>query len=304
MLSTRRKYKPVGSEHEVEDLKAQFESSQCDNVRDNGKHVLLKFLVRCGATKTCSQPVGSVLDDIDRLNATGELPSEEQVRVLHERCSGWLRKLKVPAPYLEYLAHYFHNTRVRHRFRQNGFKRYDGVFVATDTWLSWDTVRRSLVVPDIRKLALELYWTMSVRPGEREFVKRLTNNTTSTVYGALQALRPAEYLGAVRTLMLYGTLEDMHNEGMLCAAVLAIIQTRMNNRSGMDWIKRCVRFSHSLEVARDTVVPLLVVEQTGYLVSFRDGTVACKDVTTAFAYWCQHAPDIIDGRYDVSECTI
>jgi len=304
MLSNRRKYKYVVNEHAVELLKTKFEEKDTSDLRENGKHVLLKWLVRCHAADTSGVVAEGVLDEIDRINALGTLPTLEALDVLLRRCAAWLAQVEVPAAYLEYMAHYFSNTHVRILVRNAGFKTYNGTYSPEDTWLSWTSVRRALVVPDVRKMALDLQWTMALRPGEREFVQRLTNNTTSTVYGALQALRPAEYLAHMRTQMLYGSLEDLHNEDMLSAVVLALIQTRMNNRSGMDWIKRCVRFAHQLELPRDTAVPLLIVEQTAFVIAFRGGAIACKDATTAFAYWCQHAPCIIDGRYDVSECTI
>jgi len=304
MLSLRRKYKHVKHEQGIEDLKAQFEARTCDGIECNGKNVMLKWLVRCAAAEAGSATPGAVVDEIDRINAVGTLPTPEAAEELHVRCSAWLAKVEVPAPYLEYLAYYFESVRVRRALRLPVCRLYDGTFTADDTWLSWSNVRRALVVPDVRKLALEIQWEMSLRPGEREFIKRLTNNTTSSVYGALQALRPAEYLAGMRTQMLYGTLEELYQRELLGAVVLAHIQTRMNNRSGMDWIQRCVRFAHSVQVPRGRSVPVLAVEQGKFVVAFGTGAIECKDVTTAFAYWCQHAPEIIDGRYDVSECTI
>ena len=44
------------------------------------------------------------------------------------RCSAWLAKVEVPAPYLEYLAYYFESVRVRRALRMPVCRSYDGTF--------------------------------------------------------------------------------------------------------------------------------------------------------------------------------
>ena len=151
---------------------------------------------------------------------------------------------------------------------------------------------------------MQLQWRREIRPGERELIKRITNNTTSTVYGAVQALRTPEYITRVRSVIMYGDLEAIHASNALDSFVLAIVQTRMNNRSGLDWIQRCVQFSNELKETTKDPVPRLVVEPARVIMMTQGKNVVCNDACTAFAYWCRHAPTVIDGRYDVSECTI
>ena len=56
--------------------------------------------------------------------------------------------------------------------------------------------------------------------------------------------------------------------------MLAHIQTRMNNRSGMDWMQRCVRLP-GVQLPRGRSVPLLSVEQNKFVVTFGTGAIGC-----------------------------
>ena len=98
MLSIRRKCKYVVHEHEVENLKAKFEARDATDIRDDGKHVLLKFLVRTAAAQLDGVPIGNIVDEIDFINAHGVLPTAEQLHKLRARCSAWLASAEVPGP--------------------------------------------------------------------------------------------------------------------------------------------------------------------------------------------------------------
>ena len=122
-------------------------------------------------------------------------------------------------------------------------------------------------------------------------------------FSSAQAVRTPEYLMAVRTGMMYGTLEDLDKNKWLDSVILALVHTRMDNRAGLDWLKRCVMYEHSVSPRPRSDVYMVVLGHTIAVVS--DGKASVfRHVTTAFHAWSQATPQTIDGRYNVSNSTI
>ena len=173
----------------------------------------------------------------------------------------------------------------------------------TDTWLSWKSVERCLVIPDVRKLALNLQWKRELRPGEREYVRRCTANVTSSEYGVLQTLRTSEYLSRIRMGIMYGDLNHLHQNKWLDMVILAIIQTRMESRTGLDWIARFVQFCANAQT-RDDGHAHILIEHGDMVVSNGQISYECLHATTMYKHWCKLSNTIIDGRYNIAQCTI
>lgn len=304
MISKRRRHQStLLHEHEVQSLMDKFINKDNTGIRDDGTHVMLKWLVHCSATEPV--PHAGIMHAIEECNATGTIPTPTALINLQARATHWLVHNKIEAAYIEYMAFFFHSCRVLNAMRsKNSVTNVTGTLNTQSSWLNWTHIRRSLVIPDIRKLALELQWQRELRPGEREFVQRISNNTTASVYGTLQSLRTPEYVTNIQSHIMYGSVEDIKKMGLLDVITLAIIQTRMNNRSGMDWIKRCVHFMCNVIAPKPDPVPHIIMENKRVSVVVKQHTIVCNDVATAYACWCKYAPKIIDGRYDVSECTI
>lgn len=267
--------------------------------KPSAKNTLLTFLAMCNNSDV-HEHSEATQSDLERKNATGEITDD---RVLLSMCKGVLQSSDLDAAELEYLASYHFSCFVRNRFRcsQPRVDRRNANLAGT--WLSWDSVKRCLVIPDVRKLALDLQWKRELRPGEREYVRRCTANVTSSDYGVLQTLRTSEYLSRIRMGVMYGDINHLHKHGWLDTIVLAIVQTRMQSRTGLDWLSRCVQFSAKALERKDQQAHMLV-ERECIVVS--DGNVShvCSHATAAYQHWCKLTNTIIDGRYNISQCTI
>ena len=265
------------------------------------KHAALLFLVKCRARTPRDEAPASALDAVDYANSRRLRPTQEQLGHLWDGVAAYVLKHEQPKHVLEYLAGYFlHHERMA-RLMQQGVDR--SKMNMDDTWLSWDAIRKALVVPDTRKLALEIVWKSEIRPGEYEMVRRITNAASCSPYTVVQTLRTVEYITKARTCVIYGTLEELHEQGWLNAFVLAIVQTRMQSRCGFDWMQRCVEFEYC-HGSRSSPDPYILVLHGCLAVVEPSGAKAYQWASTAFQNWCAASPRIVDGRYDVSISTI
>jgi len=238
------------------------------------------------------------------LNAGGQRIPETKIDHLLCQCASWISDQPIHVAYLDYMAHFCHAHIMWGQLYVDRVRNAICSMPEDTQWLAWDHIRRNLVIPDIRKLAVNIFWRMEIRPGERELIQRISNNTTSTVYGALQAVRTPEYITRARRVLTYGTLEEIHKAKLLTPVLMSVIQTRMNNRCSLDWMKRCVCFLSELQKIRHDSVPQIIVCKDLLIVRTDKTIVHCKDIRLAYVYWCRHSPSIIDGRYNVSACTI
>lgn len=262
------------------------------------KHMLLTFLAMCNASGVVATPCTQ--QTLERLNAEDNLVDD---RELLQMCKGVLTSSEIDAPMLDYLAALHHSVYIRQNIRQGPFYIDNSNSNLKGTWLGWDCVERSLVIPDVRKLALDLQWRRELRAGEREFVRRVTANTTSSEYGVLQTLRTPEYLSRVRMGIMYGDINVLFRNEWLDTIIIAMIQARMLSRAGLDWIARCVQFSSSARPRNDGQAHVMV-ERNHIVVSNGTKSFACSHATTMFRHWCELTNSTIDGRYDMSHCTI
>ena len=262
------------------------------------KHTLLTFLAMCNSNDVpamnCTQ------QQLEIQNAVGDTTDDF---VLLRMCKSVLLSSALDAPELEYLASYHFSACVRNSFRCLACETDDRNTHLANTWLSWDSVTRCLVIPDVRKLALDLQWMRELRPGEVEYVKRCTSNVTSSEYGVLQTLRTSEYLSRIRMGIMYGDINHLHKHNWLDMVIIAIIQTRMRSRTGLDWINRCVQFCAFARERSDNQVHVLI-ERRHIVVSDRKTSFVCSHATAMYKHWCELSNTIIDGRYDISQCTI
>ena len=252
----------------------------------------------CNASGVVS--VSCTQQQLERINAEGSLVDDKKLLGM---CKGALTSSVIDAPMLDYLAAFHFSSYVRRMFRCNPCLVDASNANLVGTWLCWESVERCLVIPDVRKLALKLQWERELRAGEREYVRRCTANTTSSEYGVLQTLRTPEYISRVRMGMMYGDINALYKNGWLDTVVMAIIQTRMLSQVGFDWLARCVHFSHSARWPNDGQAHV-VVERTKMVVSNGAKSFVCSHATTMYRHWCALTNSAIDGRYDMSNCTI
>lgn len=302
MISSRKRHRQQSTELDrLRQLRLDFMRGEPPSVDVPSKHAALVFLAKCRARNPGNEAPVAALDAVDYANSRRLRPTREQLGRLWDGVAAYVLKHRQPRHVLEYLAGYFlHHERMA-RILQPGVDT--SKLNMDDTWLSWDAIRKALVVPDTRKLALEIVWKSEIRPGEYEMVRRITNATSCSPYTVVQNLRTVEYITKARTCVIYGTLEELHEQGWLNAFVLAIVQTRMQSRCGFDWMQRCVEFEycHGLRRSPD---PYILVLHGCIAVVKPDGAKAYEWASTAFHKWCAASPRIVDGRYDVSISTI
>lgn len=262
------------------------------------KNTFLTFLAMCNSSRVVAQMCTQ--RDLEKRNAVGDIIDDE---LLLGMCKYVLCSSELEACELEYLAQYHFSVHLRNCFRCSPCEIDARNVHFADTWLSWDSVARCLVIPDVRKLALDLQWKRELRAGEREYVRRCTANVTSSEYGVLQTLRTSEYLSRIRMGVMYGNINHLHKNKWLDMVVLAIIQTRMQSRTGLDWIDRFVQFCADARQRHDGQAHILV-ERRSIVVSNAKVSFACSHATTAYKHWCKLSNEVIDGRYNISQCTI
>ena len=265
------------------------------------QHALLKFLVLC--KQAAPGDSAAALDAVDYLNARRTTLSSSQLDTLMQRVAAFVMKEEQDVSTIEYLSMFFVCKQQVARLVGERTVINERRMNLRDSWLSWESVRRALVIPDVRKLALEIQWEREVRPGEHELVRRQANASHCSAFTVAQAVRTPEYLMAVRTGIMYGTLENLDTNKWLDSVILALVHTRMDNRAGLDWLKRCVMYEHAMFPRPQPDVYMVVLGSTIAVVS--DGKASLfRHATTAFHAWSQATPQTIDGRYNVSNSTI
>ena len=257
--------------------------------------MLLHFLAECKSRH--GNTAGGGMDAVLFANSRRMIVSRDQVNSMWKSIATYVMSEERPMHVLEYLAGFF-------AAREGILLRCTKPMVTSrypvsETWLSWDCVRKALIVPDIRRLALELQWKMELRPGEFEMIKRIRNASSCSAYTVVTALRTVEFITRVRTGMMYGSLEDLHANGWLNAFLLAMIQTRMQSRSGFDWVQAHVEFEYEVTTIAPKTLTMLVSKHFAAV-----GDTPYANMSTAFARWCRESPATLHGRYDITMNTI
>tara|TARA_B100000963_G_scaffold354667_1_gene371574 strand:- start:147 stop:1055 length:909 start_codon:yes stop_codon:yes gene_type:complete len=302
MLSRRRRRRSSAPElDKLTQLRDAYVHNYTANVVLDRQHALLKFLVLCKQVSPGDS--AAALDAVDYLNARRTNLDSKQLHDLMQRVAAFVMLEEQPVPMLEYLSMFFVCKQQVARLIGKNTHVDERRLNLRGSWLSWDSVRRALVIPDVRKLALEIQWEREIRPGEHELVRRQVNASHCSAFTVAQAVRTPEYLMAVRTGIMYGTLEDLAKNGWLDSVILALIHTRMDNRAGLDWLKRCVVHEHAMHRRPASDVYMIVLGEAIAVVNNRQASLF-RHSTTAFHAWCEVTPSTIDGRYDVSNSTI
>ena len=78
-------------------------------------------------------------------------------------------------------------------------------------FLSPRSVARSLVVPDVRRMALQLAIRGQIRWGEMAYVKHLDNSGVVNASAVCNQLRTGEFMCHIRETIMYGKLDDINN---------------------------------------------------------------------------------------------
>lgn len=301
MISSRVRYRAHNKQlSTLRRLRLQYLEASHTSTELTADNVALQFLVICNSSRSQQR---ATLNVIEHINGHREMLTRQALDTVMHAIAQWVMQERRDTCFITYIAHFFY----RRQTLLQGIESMppvnrDKINLST-TWLSWDAIRRNIIVPDIRKLALEIQWKREVRPGEPELIQDIKNIPSCSTYTVVQALRTVEFITNTRSGIMYCSLEDMYANHWLDSIVLAVIQTRMNSRVGLDWLKRCVMFEHNV-VPRPESDAHIIVLARDIVVRKGNDVSRFEHATSAFHKWCQLTDNTIDGRYDVSITTI
>jgi len=242
---------------------------------------------------------------MDAANAVPELVSADICRALEQRVAARVLDAgkEYPIGYLEYAAAFF-----KWWYHIAAIVATPTLAVPDDTcsWLSGESISRSLVVPDVRRSAAKLSQLLEIRAGEFEIMSALTGSRTRTLSTTLQALRTPDWNVLTHHTLMYGTLLDIYHANLLGVVQLAVVDSRYQGRINFEFVKQVMRCpaSQSIELG---AWPLICVHGAHYITIWRTGHIACSNFAQAYTAWrwiCVGMGGIIGGRFDVRKCTI
>ena len=321
MISTRKRRRTERiKEHTASSLRSVYKKL-CDgmlresDVTMEGKHPLLRWMI-IACEKRSSQAVctggafarmSSVLDKVEHQNAHYTLISYDKLMDMEAEAAAWVFSNDASRPVLTYLTFFF----LRHRglCEIRDVARPQSAKQEPCEWLKEKNLTRSLVVPDVRKLALELFTRCELRPGEPEWVSSMNALTECSSSTILAIVRTTEFVDSARHCIMYDNLLTVHKRKMLAYIVLAIVDIRLRNRIQLPWVDKCVLFASQLPPTLEhSPWPRLVVTAGEMYSVYKNIVQSSNCAIQAFMVWhgmcLQHCDGVIDGRWNVRDYTI
>ena len=167
-------------------------------------------------------------------------------------------------------------------------------------------MEKSIVVPDVRRAAVQIAQHMAIRAGEFDIASAHAGGRTRSASAALQTLRTGEWNVQMHHTLMYGKLVDIYHAGLLPAIQLSIVDSRYQGRLGFSWVKEVLRLPHSEDTSLGAW-PLIFNHGEHFIVLGHAGHVRCSSFSDAYNAWvsiCMTDGGILAGRYDISKCTI
>ena len=309
-MQSKRKRAARCQDETAQDLLQAFRTRRA--VAREGTFPVLRWLVQaqCVAARK-AEPRRAACDVLDVLNAANVdegLPTAANLDALEQRVVDALQQPhEVPPVHLSYAAHFF--------------KWWAKVVAATSTprlgapadaamasdWLDPGSLERSLVVPDVRRSAIKILQLLSVRPGEFEIAAEVSGIKSRSCSAVLQALRTGEWNVRVQQTLMYGTLTDIYNAGMLDAVYFSIVDGRYVGRLAFAWVDNVLVAPGKSRASAAAPWPLVLAHNKVYVLCWRGAHrvyASAVEVYRAWASTCLDMGGIIGGRYDVRKCTI
>jgi len=257
-------------------------------VAREGDHTVLRWLV----LSQQHADVGDPVCPMDCANATPMLASEHELRDMEQQAAALARDSDTN--YIRYAAYFF-----AWWFRIAKVASFAPLAAAEEDceWLSVRDLERSLVVPDIRRRAIQLAQLAQIRAGERE------SRPTGSVSSLLQALRTGEWNDRTHKVLMYGTATDIFHAGLLDVIHLAIVDGRFLGRLNFPWTDNVLGMPARPE--HGGAWPRMMVHGDVYLVHWRSERAVCESFHSAFCTWvriCLSVGGVIGGRYDIRKC--
>ena len=275
------------------------------SVARQGDHPVLRWLTIARAYPPAEEGDDEPACPLDAYNAMPLLLTCEQCQTVERKVAARVLDCgkEYPRGYLEYAAAFF-----LWWYRIAAILTTPELPLATDTssWLGAEAIERSLVVPDVRRAAIQLSQQLEIRAGEFEVVSAMSGSRTRALSVTLQALRTGDWNVKTHHTIMYGTVLDIYHGGLLSVVQLAVVDSRYLGRIGFAFAKEVIRCPASTCTALGAW-PLIFVHGDHYITSWRTGYVLCRSFADAYSTWrdmCLELGGVIGGRYDVRKCTI
>jgi len=311
-MQSKRKRAAGRQEETVEDLLRAYREHRA--VSREGKHTMLRWLTRASYLVHASgprvpvDPLGStdIAGLLNRANATQRMPTPTSLAALETIAAS-------------YAAHQEQDT-VRLSYAANFFKWWGKLMAVTsgsllplhpsqldDSWLSQKCIDRSLVVPDVRRSAIKIMQLLSVRAGEFDVASEVSGVSTTSCSAVLQVLRTGEWNVTMQSILMYGTLTDIYNAGMVDALYFSVIDSRYQGRLMFTWIKNVIRAPGQCNSLSTSPWPLIYVNGCHYILHWHGNHAVFDTAVAVYSAWaatCVDMGGVVGGRYDVRKCTI
>ena len=280
---------------------------------DGGSHHVLQWLVRCAQLRrfprsasipSCVHLRDTLADVVENINCAVVPMSCTDLDALETQVAVWVMKTEFPMHVITYLSWFFHRYRVF--CRVHSFPDLPCTPMSID-WLTVQSMERALVIPDVRKLAFQLFQRAELRSGELEWGSALGTLSVTSVDNVLQIFRTSEYMGRARGTLTYGNSGRMSEQGLIPYIVMAMVDIRLRSRAQLPWVDKCVLFMHTLGGALPPWPVVLVAGRRFYCV-YKERSVCSACMFETIRAWfdvCVHQMTTeLDGRWNISSLTI
>ena len=280
------------------------------NAARDGEHVLLRWLVRARHITAQHAPAAVEMDALATLRQqTGMLhaPTREAMDTLEQRVAAHVMRTEHCLEYLQYFAEYF-----RWHYTVLDAASTPRLAVAkvppgATSFLTETSLSQALVVPDVRRSAIRIMQVLSVRPGEIEVAAYASTVRSRSCSAVLQLLRTPEWNARVQHTLMYGSLTDIYNAGMLDAVYFAVVDGRYQGRVSFAWCEKVLITPGQGDKSAAAPWPVIYCSCRRYIVVWQGHHAIYPSALHAYEAWlatCLQLGGIIGGHYDVRKCTI
>ncbi len=267
----------------------------------DGAHVLLRWLTIANTYEPLPAPLPPC--PMDAANAAPFVPTISDVERMEQAVATRIFASEQPEWHVRYAAHFFQWwSAVAHVASTEEVLPRD----QDNAWLREYDIEKSLVVPDVRRGAIKIAQQLEVRAGEAHVCAHYYSGSKSSS-AVLQSLRTGEWNNRTHSKLMYGTVTEIYNAGLISHVYFSIIHGRYLGRLGFDWATQVLMSPAVYRKNSKCAWPRIYVHGEWFLVSWGTKHVRCQLATLAYSTWvhmCIEMGGVIGGRYDVRKCTI
>jgi hypothetical protein len=298
-MISKRKRAARHREASAEELLRMYRDEQA--APRDGAHVLLRWLTIANTFEPLPAPPPPC--PMDAANAAPFVPTLDDVEDMEQAVATRVFASEQPEWYVCYAAHFFQWWSTIAHVAGTEQVRPNAVGCA---WLTEQDIEKSLVVPDVRRGAIKIAQRLEVRAGEPHVSAHYYSGSKSC-NAVLQSLRTGEWNNRTHSKLMYGTVTEIYNAGLIAHVYFTIVHGRYLGRLGFDWAAEVLTGPTGYQPRSECAWPRIYVHGGWFLVSWGTQHARCRSAPHAYSTWvqmCMQLGGVIGGRYDVRKCTI